>query len=1358
MSEDPVQILQKAAALRGDDSQAAALVPTARRVVEVCDAGDKVSRAVLKSDSKPVTTSRSPVMNTTPLSTSSPAVNVDFMAKMEETRLKLDEALPQFPEVFRKIEALEDCRKQGEESFSALLRRLAAAVGLPETAADSATMADIETLGQKQEKFSSAHKTLSNALEALASADALSTASSALERGEAPPEGFQGLDAIAKRKKDEAQPLLDAFDSMDSAYAESGFAEKSPMEVWESFKNETLAVREAALTLPESKKDDVLREWGLGLDQATSLPDGYRMLDVGEAKFAVRGLLQALAKDFSDAVAAADAAQPPFERVDASSINVSGAFPSKLAVGRIDSFPPKHGDALRNCDIPKTMPRCIDFSALLAPLAYEDADVPQALVLRLAQAMPQGLFEAYALDSDNIGQTFREISGLRKSGILTVSTKNDDDERILSELDAWLGDLSDRGYWDDSSDWADYNRKHPDTPLPFKLVIFPSLAALESQELSTVAKLVRNGPASGVVPAFSSEALTSLADRSDEPAAKALRELVGPDSMTSLEALVSASGESDEAPEEPDRTDETARDNAALAARPAPEERVYEPAEIDDSYSRAQQNFKEEWAAAYLRPQILRIVNAEGPIAEDLLFQRVLEEWGWRIATGEKAVKIRKAVPDTIPVTTHNGRETFWPVGAAPSEWNAYRVPGASRRSRRTFGQIPPEEIAAAIVAEHHASSGDKPMDDYVPGALGRLGLPRTVMPDMRGALDAAKSDAKHWDNQAEARKRAEEEERQWAMNHREATTYGLPPANIRQRLFDAIAEARKAAQENRPKAPSLGMDVLFADTTLWSGNATDGFAFPIGVRENGSPLVMEIGDANVHGLVGGMTGSGKSNLLHAIIHSLCWKYSPAELELHLLDYKDGMEFKVYSNEDESAVWMPHAKTISTHNDPAYALSLFDELQREAMRRKKFFGSARNYREFRQKGGKLPRVFVLVDEFHKLFEGHEKGIVEERIMQILKQGRAYGIHLLMSTQALRGIDVDRAALGGQISIRLALRGNEDDGILDMDNDAAAHIERPMCVYNDKTGMTSGNHLFKVPFVDVSSDAESTFREKIAAATADGGFHCKGRVFRGTELPHSPSDASLFEDAPDTTGIAVRIGVHDDYLAQPAFVVLDDAPNGHFIAAAPNGNDALDDAGNLTCNDVWEGLFASVAASLAATPKTAVVLYDPLARTKPASLPEEWTFLGAGAGEGPLLDSLKTLAEAPAEHRVLVVLNWAKAVKLHPHGDSGGSSFLDEPTDETARAVFASAFSSANDTLPFHVMLFVRNFTYAKQETFGEYGEILKNCSQRVGVNLSEDDLSELFPSMNTNGSAHRIFFGSTDSDEVFRFLPFRAEG
>lgn len=1128
MSEDPIQTLKDAIARSDDkDPVLADLVKPVRRVVDICETGDRTAKLLLLPNRQSAPTPvRIPIMKTTSFTTPGTAIAADFLEHMEESKRKLAASLPQFADVFQKLNNLETKREKSEKAIAAWLRGMAAVADIPESAATSATLEAIGMLTSRIQEYSNRCRVVCDTFETLGGTDALSTAESAAKTGEELSEAFKGLSEIVGREKAAVDSVKASRSRVDQAYVDSGYKQYGdPVSQWESFRKETLSARESVLSLPGAEEDDVIRQWGLGLDELANLPEGYRTVDIEAETKAVQGLLRTLAKDFTDCVAAVDAAQPPFEKINAASINVSGSFPSKLVVGRVAAFESGNESILKNLAIPDSMPFC-DNVQKAAPVAYKDASLPQLFALRMAQALPQGLFEVFAIDSDNVGQTFREIAGLRKSGILTVSSKTTDDERILSELDAWLGDLSDRGCWDDSSDWADYNRKHPESPLPFKLVLFPSFASLDAIRLAMVVKLAKNGPASGVLPVFSEAALQSLDDREGEPAARTLSEI----------------------------------------------------------------------------------------------------EFDWM-------------------------------------------------------------------------------------------------------------------DNEAEI-------------------LYPLPPADVRQRVFDAIAQARENAANRKPAEAPLGMEALFAGISLWSGDATDGFSFPIGVQEDGSPLLMQIGDANVHGLIGGMTGSGKSNLLHAIIHSLCWKYSPAELELHLLDYKDGMEFKVYSNEDESQVWMPHAKTISTHNDPAYALSLFDELQREAMRRKKLFGAARSYREFRQKGGKLPRVFVLVDEFHKLFEGHEANAVSERIMQILKQGRSYGIHLLMSTQALRGIDADLTAMKGQISARLALRGNEDDGILDVDNDAAAHIERPMCIYNDRTGQKSGNHLFKVPFVDVVSSAEKDYREAIETATRKNKLPCKGRVFRGTELPRRPADVNLLSNAPATSGLAVRIGVRDDYLAQPAFVVLDDAPNGHFLAGAPNGDDPLDDAGNLTCNDVWNGLVGSVLASLSATPDTMVLLYNPLSRTAPAHMPDGWVFLGLDTEDEELREAMQVLAKAEAKHRVFVVENWAKALKLHPRAESGGSyNVLDETAGETARDVFASAFSPTNDTLPFHLMLFARNFSYACRETFGGYGscDILKSCSQRVGVNLSESDLGQLFPTMPAQGSAHRILVGSTDSDEVVRFLPFRAD-
>jgi hypothetical protein len=84
-------------------------------------------------------------------------------------------------------------------------------------------------------------------------------------------------------------------------------------------------------------------------------------------------------------------------------------------------------------------------------------------------------------------------------------------------------------------------------------------------------------------------------------------------------------------------------------------------------------------------------------------------------------------------------------VGADPSAWHYYRVPGASPRSHRAFKEIPLEEIAAAIAAEHRAAiaAGGTAAADPYPGAVARLGLPRRVTADMRPVLDAAKRLAK---------------------------------------------------------------------------------------------------------------------------------------------------------------------------------------------------------------------------------------------------------------------------------------------------------------------------------------------------------------------------------------------------------------------------------------------------------------------------------------------------------------------------------------------------------------------------------------------------------------------------------------
>ena len=78
------------------------------------------------------------------------------------------------------------------------------------------------------------------------------------------------------------------------------------------------------------------------------------------------------------------------------------------------------------------------------------------------------------------------------------------------------------------------------------------------------------------------------------------------------------------------------------------------------------------------------------------------------------------------------------------------------------------------------------------------------------------------------------------------------------------------------------------------------------------------------HGLVVGKTGSGKSTLLHALVVNLALHYSPDEVELYLIDFKKGVEFKTYATHR-----LPHARVIAIESDREYGLSVLRRLDAE---------------------------------------------------------------------------------------------------------------------------------------------------------------------------------------------------------------------------------------------------------------------------------------------------------------------------------------------------------------------------------------------------------------------------------------------
>ena len=103
---------------------------------------------------------------------------------------------------------------------------------------------------------------------------------------------------------------------------------------------------------------------------------------------------------------------------------------------------------------------------------------------------------------------------------------------------------------------------------------------------------------------------------------------------------------------------------------------------------------------------------------------------------------------------------------------------------------------------------------------------------------------------------------------------------------------------------------MFWQDDSFWSYNSKDGVKVPIGWDINEDVINFEFGFdySEHHTLIGGRSGSGKSNLVNIIIQNLAYLYSPKEIEMFLLDYKEGVEFQVFKNH-------PNCKKIFLDNE-----------------------------------------------------------------------------------------------------------------------------------------------------------------------------------------------------------------------------------------------------------------------------------------------------------------------------------------------------------------------------------------------------------------------------------------------------------
>ncbi|WP_165512594.1 FtsK/SpoIIIE domain-containing protein [Helicobacter pylori] len=250
----------------------------------------------------------------------------------------------------------------------------------------------------------------------------------------------------------------------------------------------------------------------------------------------------------------------------------------------------------------------------------------------------------------------------------------------------------------------------------------------------------------------------------------------------------------------------------------------------------------------------------------------------------------------------------------------------------------------------------------------------------------------------------------------------------------------------------------LQKDKEFWTESSQHEVVVPVGWDINHKEVCFEIGNAQNHTLICDHSGSGKSNFLHVLIQNLAFYYAPNEVQLFLLDYKEGVEFNAYVADPT----LEHARLVSVASSVGFGISFLSWLCKEMQKRAELFKQfkVKDLSDYR-KHEKMPRLIVVIDEFQVLFSDKSKGSMERSLNTLLKKGRSYGVHLILATQTMRGGEID-SSIKAQIANRIALPMDADDSTKILDDDVACELVRPEGIFNNNGGHKKYHTKMSIP--------------------------------------------------------------------------------------------------------------------------------------------------------------------------------------------------------------------------------------------------------------------------------------------------------
>ncbi len=333
------------------------------------------------------------------------------------------------------------------------------------------------------------------------------------------------------------------------------------------------------------------------------------------------------------------------------------------------------------------------------------------------------------------------------------------------------------------------------------------------------------------------------------------------------------------------------------------------------------------------------------------------------------------------------------------------------------------------------------------------------------------------------------------------------PAAELAAKFVHKIGQA--SIDSNRVQVPFS--QIAPAPEALWTNETTNELRIAIGRTGATKHQYLAIGKGTrQHALFAGKTGSGKSTLFHVIITNLALACSPEQVEFYLIDFKKGVEFKCYAEKR-----LPHARVVAIESDREFALSVLQRVDDELKRRGDMFRKlgVQDVAGYKRAGGTepMPRSLLLIDEFQEFFVEDDTIAQSASLLfdRIVRQGRAFGIHVLLGSQTLGGAySLARATLG-QMVIRVALQCNEADAYLIMDdnNSAPRLLSRPgEGIYNDAAGAVEGNSPFQV--VWLSDQERDVYLDQLHVLAEQRHVHYPGPIVFEGNAPADPTENDL----------------------------------------------------------------------------------------------------------------------------------------------------------------------------------------------------------------------------------------------------------